>query len=296
MFFSTNYLNDSSKYVVHKIPSINTLNNNQKVIIHAIEKKADQTEQKSNIYVLYFHGNAIDSYSLAPHMDQYVGLKKANIFIPDYQEYGNSNGQLTPENTYQDALACWTYLTETMQIKPENIFIFGDSLGGAVACRLTHYLRNQHQIQFRGLILRSTFSSLEELIREYTFGLFFTTPNPNYIYNSFHFLRCSDMIDISCLFIHGMTDWTVSFHNSVKLFLGATGNVPVTWNLGNFLISMFLFFTIGKDFIPVKWDEVTSAKKIVQVRNKKLLVLRGQGHNFSLDLHTFHEELNNFVK
>jgi len=106
--------------------------------------------------VLFFHGNGgnishrLDSIALFHRL----GL---NLFIIDYRGYGQSEGQTDEHGTYLDAEAAWLYLVEQRQVKPENIVIFGRSLGGAVAT----WLAQRHTPG--ALILESTFTSVPDM-------------------------------------------------------------------------------------------------------------------------------------
>jgi fermentation-respiration switch protein FrsA (DUF1100 family) len=108
--------------------------------------------------LLFFHGNAgnishrLDSISIF----QDLGF---SVFIFDYRGYGKSEGCPSISGVTRDALAAWTYLTVTREIPPDNIVVFGRSLGGAVAMQLMRYVRPQ------ALILESTFPSLSEMLR-----------------------------------------------------------------------------------------------------------------------------------
>lgn len=89
----------------------------------------------SEATVLFLHGNAgnishrLDSIRIFHEL----GL---DTFIFDYRGYGQSEGKPTEQGTYLDAQAAWDYLVSKRGIAPEQIVIFGRSLGGAVAARL----------------------------------------------------------------------------------------------------------------------------------------------------------------
>ena len=85
--------------------------------------------------LLFLHGNA---GNISHRLDtlkifHQLGL---SVLILDYQGYGESTGKPSELNCYEDARAAWKYLTETLHIHPENMVIFGRSLGGAVAVQL----------------------------------------------------------------------------------------------------------------------------------------------------------------
>ncbi|MBI3187108.1 MAG: alpha/beta hydrolase [Gammaproteobacteria bacterium] len=103
--------------------------------------------------VLFFHGNAgnishrLDSIDIFHRMD-------LNVFIIDYRGYGQSEGDITENGTYQDAEAAWKYLTHTQGISDNKIIIFGQSLGASIA----GWLASRHTPA--ALIIESGFTSV----------------------------------------------------------------------------------------------------------------------------------------
>ncbi len=108
------------------------------------------------ITVLFLHGNA---GNISHRLESLAIFHRLGLstFIIDYRGYGNSEGSPDENGTYQDALAAWEHLRKEKQIHPEDIIIFGRSLGGAVAAWLAA------QVHPRGVILESTFTSLPDL-------------------------------------------------------------------------------------------------------------------------------------
>jgi len=106
--------------------------------------------------LLFSHGNAgniahrLDSISLFHSL----GL---NVLIFDYRGYGESEGKPSEKGTYLDVQAAWDYLLEERRVPPEEIIIFGRSLGAAVAAELA----GQHPSA--GVILESAFTSVPDM-------------------------------------------------------------------------------------------------------------------------------------
>ena len=106
--------------------------------------------------VLFCHGNA---GNIAHRLEsiQIFHRLGLDVFIFDYRGYGQSKGKPSESGTYKDAEAAWRYLVEERQVNPNEIIVFGRSLGGAVAAWLA-------QSQTPGaLILESTFTSLPDI-------------------------------------------------------------------------------------------------------------------------------------
>lgn len=114
--------------------------------------------------VLFCHGNAgnishrLDSLEIFHRL----GL---SVFIFDYRGYGKSDGKPTEAGVYSDVEGAWRYLLQERKASPEEIVLFGRSLGGAVAAWMAE------QVRPRGLILESTFTSLADAGRHHFFFL-----------------------------------------------------------------------------------------------------------------------------
>ena len=110
--------------------------------------------------LLFFHGNAgnishrLDSISIFHDL----GL---SVFIIDYRGYGRSDGRPSEQGTYTDALAAWNYLVDERRLRPDEIIVFGRSLGGGVAAGLAA------KVSPAAVILESTFTSIKELGKHY---------------------------------------------------------------------------------------------------------------------------------
>ena len=110
--------------------------------------------------LLFLHGNAGNISHRLDSLKIFHDLGLATLII-DYRGYGKSRGQPSEQGTYLDAMAAWRYLTEDKGIRPQQIIIFGRSLGGAVAVRLAADTRAA------GLILESTFTSITDVGRQH---------------------------------------------------------------------------------------------------------------------------------
>ena len=85
--------------------------------------------------LLFFHGNAGnigDRLDRARILCERLGL---DVFLVDYRGYGQSQGSPSEEGLYRDARAIHGAAT-ARGFRPENIVIFGESLGSAVAIQL----------------------------------------------------------------------------------------------------------------------------------------------------------------
>jgi uncharacterized protein len=84
-----------------------------------------------------------------------------SVFIFDYRGYGGSDGPFPNESrVYEDAAAAWRYLTEVRGVEAQDIVLYGESMGGAVAIEMA-----KRQPQAYGLIVQSSFTSMASVIK-----------------------------------------------------------------------------------------------------------------------------------
>ena len=166
---------------------------------------------KAKYTLLFFHGNAgnigdrIDKLQLLYQ----VGL---NIFIIDYRGFGRSQGSPSESGFYRDALAAYDYLLNTINVKPEQIVLYGESLGTAIAVDLGF------NREVKALILEGAFSCGRDMaVKIYPFL-------PRFIFsNSFDSLTKIKEINAPKLFIHSRNDEIVPFNLAKKLYNHARG-------------------------------------------------------------------------
>lgn len=108
--------------------------------------------------LLFLHGNAGNISHRGDSVKIFHDLGLA-VFIFDYRGYGQSDGAPSEDGLYLDAAAAWRYLTEVRGVDPQDIVVFGRSLGGAVAAQLAS------RVDAGGVILESSFSSARDAAR-----------------------------------------------------------------------------------------------------------------------------------
>jgi hypothetical protein len=127
--------------------------------IHGWYFPADNPDSGKNTpVVLFCHGNAGNIAHRLETAD-FIRSLGADILLFDYRGYGRSDGSPSEDNAYADAEACYRWLRENKGFQPEQIIIFGRSLGGAVAVELVR------RVPCRGLIVESSFTSTLDMGR-----------------------------------------------------------------------------------------------------------------------------------
>lgn len=112
--------------------------------------------------VLLFHGNAGNIAHRLDYARMFFDLGYATLLV-DYRGYGESSGTPSEAGTYRDAAASWAWLTQTRGVKPHDIVLFGESLGGGVATWLGAQHTQTPQMSPRALVLSSAFTSVPDL-------------------------------------------------------------------------------------------------------------------------------------
>ncbi|KAL0631556.1 bem46 protein, variant [Maublancomyces gigas] len=110
--------------------------------------------------VLFMHGNAGNIGHRLPIARVFSEQMGCNIFILSYRGYGFSTGRPSEKGLLIDAQTALTYLLSNESTRNTRLFVYGQSLGGALAIQLV--ARNQDKVQ--GLILENTFRSIRTLI------------------------------------------------------------------------------------------------------------------------------------
>jgi fermentation-respiration switch protein FrsA (DUF1100 family) len=107
--------------------------------------------------LLYCHGNAGNLSHRGVSIARLRDKLGESVLIFDYPGYGKSAGSPTEQGCYDAAEAAYNWLVERQQIDPEQIIVYGGSLGGGVALDLAS--RKPH----RAVVLINTFTSLPDV-------------------------------------------------------------------------------------------------------------------------------------
>lgn len=108
--------------------------------------------------LLFAHGNAgsIEHRLFPARVFRDMGL---TVLLFDYRGYGKSAGRPSEEGTYRDAEAAYDFLAGE-GFTPEQIAVYGESLGGAVAIELARRRR------VACVVVESVFTSVPDLGQE----------------------------------------------------------------------------------------------------------------------------------
>lgn len=162
--------------------------------------------------LLYLHGSKDNVGRRVEHIPL---LHNAgfNLLLADYRGYGKSTGGNPSEaKVYEDAESAWRYLTLQRKIAPKNIYIYGHSLGGAIAIELGVRHPNAS-----GVIAESTFTSMMDMADlEYAY-----LPVDLLLNQRFDSMGKIRRLKVPLLLIHGTWDKRVPYQMSQRLFESA---------------------------------------------------------------------------
>jgi hypothetical protein len=164
--------------------------------------------QSDDVTLLWFHGNAGnlgDRVGLLEQLHDELGI---GIFAIDYRGYGRSEGKPSEAGLYADAQAALEGAQRQAGANSEEIVVFGQSLGAAVAVELA----SSHPV--RGVVLEAAFTSIRDMARHHYSFL----PVWPLLRTSFDSESRIARIDTPLLMIHGRDDDIVPLDFGRKLF------------------------------------------------------------------------------
>ena len=171
--------------------------------------------QKTAPILLYLHGNASNNGDLTEIAAIFHQLGVSSLFI-DYRGYGKSSPVFPNETrVYEDGEAAWQYLTQELQIEPQQVFVYGHSLGGAIAIELAA----KHP-DMGGLITEGTFTSMKDMADLMPMLQIF--PLDWLITQRFNSLSKVKSLQTPWLIFHGTADETIPLSMANQLSLAAS--------------------------------------------------------------------------
>ncbi|KAI4542180.1 hypothetical protein MG293_007559 [Ovis ammon polii] len=165
--------------------------------------------------LLFSHGNAVD---LGQMSSFYIGLGSrinCNIFSYDYSGYGASSGKPTEKNLYADIEAAWLALRTRYGIRPENVIIYGQSIGTVPSVDLAA------RYESAAVILHSPLTSGMRVA--------FPDTKKTYCFDAFPNIDKISKITSPVLIIHGTEDEVIDFSHGLALFERCQRPVEPLW-------------------------------------------------------------------
>jgi fermentation-respiration switch protein FrsA (DUF1100 family) len=166
--------------------------------------------------VLFSHGNA---GNIADRLES-IGLLRGlglSVLAYDYGGYGRSSGRPSEERLYADIRAAWAHLTGALGVAPEQVVIFGRSLGAGPTVQLAT------EVEAGAVVVESTFLSVPEVAA----GVFPWLPVRWLVRDRFDNGAKIGRVRSPVMVVHSPEDCLIPFAHGQVLF--ARAPEPKTW-------------------------------------------------------------------
>mmetsp|Transcript_69471 Transcript_69471/g.137362 ORF Transcript_69471/g.137362 Transcript_69471/m.137362 type:complete len:353 (+) Transcript_69471:125-1183(+) len=224
--------------------------------------------------ILFFHANAGNIGLRVPNFAHIVEKLHANIFALDYRGYGHSDGTPSEDGLIEDAICAWRWLCDAGsagRLDVQRVFVFGRSLGGAVAVALAHELQERSKAKLSkttevdeaetplrpcGIILENTFVSISAVVDALFPLLAFKSLKARFLRLRWETVNRIATVQVPFLFLTGEKDEMIPpwhskhLHQQAKLapmrrrVVFPEGSHNDTWERGG-----DLYWTSQEDFI-----------------------------------------------
>ena len=112
-----------------------------------------------NKTILFFHGNAGNISFCLGYIKAFYDMG-FSVLIFDYPSFGNSTGTPCEESCLECSSVFYDYLVNEKCLEPNNIILYGESIGSSIACLLA----NKYNCKY--LVLQSGFTDIKEIIKK----------------------------------------------------------------------------------------------------------------------------------
>lgn len=166
-------------------------------------------QEQGSAWILYLHGASANigaaGYNEAWARFIDLGL---GVFAVDYRGYGESTGTPSEAGLYRDAEAAYRHLRHELGVPPELIFIYGYSLGSAVAIDLAA------RVEAAGLMVEGALLSVPTRAAE----LYPYVPVRWLARNRFASIEKIAAVAMPKLFLHARADEAIPFAHGQRLY------------------------------------------------------------------------------
>ena len=160
-------------------------------------------KEKARGIVLYFHGNMTNIERYARFSPVFT-RNNYEVWMIDYPGYGKTTGKRTEQTMYEDAILFYDLAIK--KTIPENIIIYGKSLGTGVASYLA-------SIKFcKQLVLETPYYSMTSMARNY--APLYPASLIRYSFPVYQYLK---EVKTPITIFHGTSDRVVPYKQSQKL-------------------------------------------------------------------------------
>lgn len=182
-------------------------------------KKARGSKGSHSKYtILFSHGNAVDLGQMSSFLTYFSNEFQMNICCYDYAGYGASSGTPSEANIYADADACFNTLVERYNLKPEQIILYGQSIGTAPTVDLAS------KVKVAGVVLHCPLMSGMRIA--------FPRTRDTWFCDAFASIDKVKDIDSPVLVIHGTEDEVIDILHGQSIFKKCPKTVTPLWVAG----------------------------------------------------------------
>ncbi|MES3002389.1 MAG: alpha/beta fold hydrolase [Pseudomonadota bacterium] len=214
--------------------------------LHGLWMAADHETAQTPV-MLYLHGARWNVEGSAPRIRRMQALGFSVLAI-DYRGFGKSTPGLPSEDmAYEDARAAWDWLAA--KYPERKRFIFGHSLGGAVAIDLASKVDDE-----QGTIVEGTFTSIPDVASSMKWGWLPVGP---LITQRFESVKKVAKVGSPLLVVHGDSDTLIDNALGRKLFDAAQGRKKFVLVEGG---SHFSTMSLGQASYRQALDELFSLR------------------------------------
>ena len=164
--------------------------------------------------LIYFHGAGLN---IGYNVTQAFWMRQLgfNVLLLEYRGYGLSGGDFPTERSlYQDAETALRYVTDVQQIPEHEVFVYGHSLGGAIAIDLA----SKHPT-LAGLIVHNSFTTMAEMVARSSYARWF--PVQWILTQRFESLAKVAKLEVPMMLIHAEKDPLVPVEMGKRLYRAA---------------------------------------------------------------------------
>jgi esterase/lipase len=183
---------------------------------------------QDDLICLYSHGNSGWIGSVLETDVEIITDRGISVFVYDYQGYGNSTGHASDHGCMKNILEVYDYLLR-QGVEPENIILFGHSLGGCISTYLMNHLIQRssrtNESYPKHIILQNPFQNIQRICSEMVpiLGHYVVSDlqTDRFINNMDRCIgsksRCKNNTLIAVLIIHCIDDELINHQHSVDL-------------------------------------------------------------------------------
>ncbi len=157
--------------------------------------------------IVFFHGNG-QAYEYWSEKLAYFRDEGYGTLLAEYRGYAGNSGDPSEAGLYADARAYIEWLRDTKNIQPQDLVLYGESLGTGIAVQMGK------EYQVRALVLESPFSSAADVAAA-TYPFF---PVSWLMSDQYLSIEKTATLKMPKLFLHALNDEIINIRFARKLY------------------------------------------------------------------------------